>query len=301
MEINQTFLDLLDKLDLSQLINFPTRAVNTLELLLTNRPSLIHEITPHPGISDHDSIFFARIDCLAEIKRPVSRMFLQWHKVTDEKLKDIRDYVSSAAQNITDTCSVDTPVEVIWQKIKNISDEVIGNMVPSKVTSKRFNQTWVTRKCRSLFRRKRRAYNRARRTNREADWNHFRDLRRETQKQCNKAAAEHIARRVSIDTDSTRKAIYSYIKNNRTDNNGVLTLVANGKSHSSPKEKADALNHQFSSVFSPVSDSVPDLGTPKAPKISDMTFNVNGVKAMIKKIQPNKLKLEALIILVQNF
>ena len=288
LDINQTFLDLLDKLDLSQLVNFPTRAVNTLELLLTNRPSLIHELTPHPGISDHDSICFARIDCLAEIRRPVSRRVSQWHKVTSDKRTEIDNFVSSATQEIIDTCSVNTPVEVIWQKIKNISDEVVGNMVPSRVTSKRFNQSWVTRKCRSLFRRKRRAYNRARRTNREEDWNHFRDLRRETQKQCNKAAAEHVARRVSIDTDKTRKALYSYIKNNRTDNNGVSTLVVNGKSHSSPKEKADALNHQFSSVFSPISDSVPNLGTPIAPEIPDITFNVDGVKAMITKLQPNK-------------
>ena len=288
LDINQAFLDLLDKLDLTQLVDFPTRALNTLELLFTNRPSLIHELTPHPGISDHDSICFARIDCQAQIKRPVSRRVSQWHKVTDEKMEDIRDFVSTAVQDIIDTCSVNTPVEIIWQKIKDISCEVINNKVPSKMTSKRFNQVWVNRKCRRLFRRKRRAYNRARRTNQEADWNHFRDLRRESQKQCNKAAAEHIASRVSIDTDTTRKAIYKYIKYNRTDNNGVSTLVTNGRTHSAPKEKADALNHQFSSVFSPISNSVPDLGTPKAPSISNIIFSINGVKALLKLIKPNK-------------
>ena len=194
VEINQSLLDLLCELNLAQLVNFPTRAVNTLELLFTNRPSLVHEMSPHPGISDHDSIVFTRIDCLAQVKRPISRKVHQWHKLTDEKLKDVKSFVKSAAGDIVTNCTVDTPVEDIWQQIKNISSDVL-EQVPAKMTSRRFNQTWVNRTVRRLFRRKRRAYNRARRTNREQDWEHFRELRRETQRACNKAKADHVTRR----------------------------------------------------------------------------------------------------------
>ena len=287
IEINQTLLDLLCDLNLTQIVNFPTRAVNTLELLFTNRPSLVHEMSPHPGISDHDSIVFTRIDCLAQVKRPISRKVHQWHKLTDDKLTDIKSYVESAAGDIVTNCTVDTPVEDIWQQIKNISSDVLEK-VPAKMTSRRFNQTWVNRTVRRLFRRKRRAYNRARRTNREQDWEHFRELRRETQRACNKAAADDVACRVSIDADNTRKSLYKYVKNSRTDNNGVSTLEENGRSFSTPKEKANALNRQFSSVFSPISDSVPDLGPAKAPSIPDIVFEVNGIKKLLKNTKTNK-------------
>ena len=287
VEINQSLLDLLCELNLTQLVNFPTRAVNTLELLFTNRPSLVHEMSPHPGISDHDSIVFTRIDCLAQVKRPISRKVHQWHKLTDEKLKDVKSFVKSAAGDIVTNCTVDTPVEDIWQQIKNISSDVLEK-VPAKMTSRRFNQTWVNRTVRRLFRRKRRAYNRARRTNREQDWEHFRELRREAQRACNKAKADHVARRVSTDADKTRKSLYRYVKNSRTDNNGVSTLEVNGRSFSTPKEKANALNRQFSSVFSPISDSVPDLGPAKASSIPDIVFEVNGIKALLKNTKTNK-------------
>ena len=287
LEINQSLLDLLCDLNLTQIVNFPTRAINTLELLLTNRPSLVHEMSPHPGISDHDSIVFTRIDCLAQVKRPVSRKVHQWHKLTNDKLSKIKSYVKSAVTDIVTNCSVDTPVEDIWQQIKNISSNVL-EQVPAKMTSRRFNQTWVNRTVRRLFNRKRRAYNKARRTQCEQDWEHFRELRRQTQRACNKAAADHVAQRVSIDVDKSRKSLYKYVKNSRTDNNGVSTLEVNGRSFSTPTEKANALNRQFSSVFSPLSDSVPDLGPAKAPSIPDIVFEVTGIKKLLQLIKTNK-------------
>ena len=87
---------------------------------------------------------------------------------------------------------------------------------------------------------------------------------------------------------ASRKSLYKHIKNTRTDNSGVSTLESNGRTHSTPKEKANALNTQFSSVFSPVSDSAPDLGTPKSPTISDIHFTEEGVKKLLKNTKPNK-------------
>ena len=155
------------------------------------------------------------------------------------------------------------------------------------MTSCRFNQPWVTRKCRTLFRRKKRAYRKAKRTNRTFDWEHFYRLRRETQKCCNAASAEFLAKHISDDNKSN-KSLYKFIKNTKTDNNGVSTLIRDGKTCSSPKEKADALNQQFASVFSPISDSLPNLGTPKAPKIQDIVITTNGIAKLLSKIKPNK-------------
>ena len=72
-DINKSFLDLLHSLDMNQIVNFPTRLDNTLDILFTNRPNLVHRLLPVPGISDHDSIVQTEIDCLAQVRRPVRR------------------------------------------------------------------------------------------------------------------------------------------------------------------------------------------------------------------------------------
>ena len=42
---------------LEQMVTFATRHNNTLDIFLTNRPSLINRCLPIPGLSDHDAVF----------------------------------------------------------------------------------------------------------------------------------------------------------------------------------------------------------------------------------------------------
>lgn len=288
LEINNCLIDLIHRDNLTQIVNFPTRVNNTLDLLLTNRPGLVHRLKDVPGISDHDSIAHAKIDCLAQIKRPVKRKVYQWHKLSTEDLVEIRNYVKSAVQNITDTCSIATPVETIWLKVKNLSADVLEKHIPKKMTSCRYSKPWVTRECRALFRRKKKAYRKAKRTNQTHDWDAFRRLRRETQKHCNSAKATFLAKRISDDATTNKKSLYKFIKNTRTDSNGVATLISDGKTCTTPKEKADALNKQFSSVFSPILDHIPNLDKPNFANIKDIVISTNGVAKLLRNTKPNK-------------
>ena len=52
-ELNQCFLDTFDITNLDQIVDFPTRGANILEIMATNRPSLINKCSPHIGLSDH--------------------------------------------------------------------------------------------------------------------------------------------------------------------------------------------------------------------------------------------------------
>ena len=54
--INTAFLSAFQQLGPSQVVDFPTRLHNTLDLFLTNRPSMISKCTPLPGVSDHEMI-----------------------------------------------------------------------------------------------------------------------------------------------------------------------------------------------------------------------------------------------------
>ena len=52
-ELNESFLSFLYDGNLDQLINFPTRKDNTLDILLTTNNTLTSNIIDVPGISDH--------------------------------------------------------------------------------------------------------------------------------------------------------------------------------------------------------------------------------------------------------
>ena len=70
--LNETFLDMINRLNLEQLIDFPMRNGSFLDLLLTNNPSLVTSIKDLPGISDHTSI--ASIDiCHPRRLKQISR------------------------------------------------------------------------------------------------------------------------------------------------------------------------------------------------------------------------------------
>ena len=49
---------------------------------------------------------------------------------------------------------VTTPVESLWAEIKTKLDEFLDQYVPSKVSTKRFNQPWINRKIKRLAKKK---------------------------------------------------------------------------------------------------------------------------------------------------
>ena len=58
-------------------MKFPTRERNTLDVFITNRPSLIQKCKPVPGVSDHD-IVFVESNILATRSKPPQRKIFLW-------------------------------------------------------------------------------------------------------------------------------------------------------------------------------------------------------------------------------
>ena len=79
-EINEVFLESLDVINAEQIVDFPTRGDNTLDLLLTNRVSLLNKCCDIPGLGDHQSAILADIECHPKKQKPISR------KISGKKL-----------------------------------------------------------------------------------------------------------------------------------------------------------------------------------------------------------------------
>ena len=87
-DINDCFLDTFLSCNLEQIVNFPTRGNNTLEIVVTNRPNLVNTCTPNMGISDHETTILLDINCHAKkVKQPKRQIFI-WNRVNTILLKN---------------------------------------------------------------------------------------------------------------------------------------------------------------------------------------------------------------------
>ena len=64
--------------------------------------------------------------------------------------------------------------------------------VPSKMTSSRFSQPWITGHLERLARKKKRCYNKAKRINSKDQWSKFYELKKQMQRGCRGAYGNYI-------------------------------------------------------------------------------------------------------------
>ena len=85
-QINELFIDTFAMLGLSQMVTFPTRLDNTLDVFLTNRPSLVNRCEPIPGVSDHDATVYVNSYIVPKRQRPVQRKIHIWKEADTEEV-----------------------------------------------------------------------------------------------------------------------------------------------------------------------------------------------------------------------
>ena len=68
-------------------MTFPTRANNTLDPLLTNRPSLLKRCKSAPGFRDHNSTILSDIRCHSQFPKPFQQKIYNWNKADIGQLR----------------------------------------------------------------------------------------------------------------------------------------------------------------------------------------------------------------------
>ena len=162
--------------------------------------------------------------------------------------------------------------------------------IPSKISSSHFSHPWVNRSIKRDINRKKRLYNNARKHGSASCWIRFRKLRRHIDRKIRKAHSSYIRDVIgaSLKSDNTRP-FWNFIKSKRTEVSGVSPPNVANNIISSAKEKAEALNHQFCSVFTKENQTdIPDLGSSKVPDIGNLTITTEGVEKLLFALNPHK-------------
>ena len=157
--------------------------------------------------------------------------------------------------------------------------------VPSKVVSARYKSPWITRDIKRLIRRKQRAYNRAKSSDKESDWNYFRHLRKKTQTCMKEAHSNYLN---DLFNDNNNKGLWRYLKATRQNSCGVSTLVQDGQSAATAQQKANMLNKQFSSVFTREDAQLPPTQPTTHPIMSPITIAEPGVHKLLRQLDTKK-------------
>ena len=157
------------------------------------------------------------------------------------------------------------------------------------MTSTRFSQPWVTRTCRRYSRRKKRTYNRARRTGIQNDWDIFKAVTKESRAVFKQAYNKYARDCISPDIKSKPKRFFFFIKSRKCENTGIAPIRdKNGKIHIDDKAKAALLNKQFVNVFSDDDDKCRNMTSPSSPIMPEIIVTIYGVKKLLSKLNPYK-------------
>ena len=123
-----------------------------------------------PGFGDHDTAILTDIICQPKLNKPPPRIVFMWKRANIEVLKTS---VKNAMISFIAKYSIESPINNLWLEFKNTVNDLLNRHVPNKLASSRFTQPWITRECKKFIRRKKRSYNRFKRTKLDSDWSKY--------------------------------------------------------------------------------------------------------------------------------
>ena len=285
-DINQVFLNTTLDLGLHQMVHENTRLKAILDLLFTNQPNLIQKVKVEPGLSDHDIVLVEYKVKLHRQKKQKRKLFLWKHANIDSMKNEINEFYHLFMQNHRET----EDINKLWEYIKTNMLTILNENVPTKFTTRNPGKPWINTELKRTLRKKKRWFKKYKACPSESIKEKYQDLKREAQKQCREAYVNYVNSAI-MDDHSNCKKFWAYIKSKNKEVNGVVPLInKNGTIAREAVEKANALNEQFSSVFSDA-DGTFSGKLPK--KIEDKMDHIQITEEGISKLLSNLCETKA--------
>ena len=203
-------------------------------------------------------------------------------------------------------------VESLWAELKSQIEDGISQFIPSKMVSGK--NKLVTQDIKRLIRKRDKEFYRQRRTKDPSDRAYYKTLKHLVQCKMRTGYSKYVEDILGIlDANMTDdfpsekpapllKKLFSFIKHAKQVSSAISLLKDQGKELSEGVDKANALNRQFQSVFSPKSPlSLKQLcemtagANPqvigqhcKFPLMSDIEVGVEGVSKLLKNLKTEK-------------
>ena len=287
--LQEALIDVARNNYLTQQVTFSTRhddngTENILDLLLTSHPSLVNNINPCPGISDH-TIVTANITTKTKLANKPPRNIPLWSKVKEE---DLKEKVQHMATKFFSRKPEETTVENNWTWFRDNLRNIVNEVVPHKKIKGYSRPPWFSSKIKKLCSIKEKAYNKAKARNDKAHWDKFTKTRKQVDRFIRNAHRQYVYNLLESDHP---KDFWRYIRSRRKDNTGIQTLKRNGALITEDLDKAEALSNQFQSVFTredTASFVLPKLPPSPYPDMPPIQITSEGVRKLLTNINVAK-------------
>ena len=275
-------IDIANDYGLEQIVDKPTRKDRTLDLFFIRNSSLVIKSTVLPGISDHDGIPLILLNTKPSKNKQKPRKVFMYQKANVTELKvDVQQISNDFSEKDVSTSNAND----LWLELKDKLHTAVDKHVPSKTVGKRNNTPWINHTLKRLHKRKQRAYNTARKSGKEEDWEKFRQLRKKIKKATRNSYRKYVRK---ICLEST-KQFWNFVKSLKKDNTGISALKHQGELITDTKQKVEILNNQYRQQFTQerLSDlpKENDSGIPSMPEIK---IEVEGVIKLLNDLSPFK-------------
>ena len=262
----------------------PSRIDNILDLVFTNKSSLVNSVSLLPAIADHDTIC-TDINIKPIYTRQRRRPIYSFHKAD---WTDIKKVIKKACSDIIKS---DKDVEGKWTDFKSAINQILETKIPKKLSPKLRQLPWLSKSDKKKIAKKHKLYQKAKATKSEEDREAYKKHKKATQKAIRAAHWRYVN---SILDESLKEGnsrpFWRYVKSNRVDNVGVSSLKEDGVLYDDTQSKVEIFLRQFSSVFTKedTTQPLPDIKDNSYPSISNISVDEKGVLKLLQNLNVNK-------------
>ena len=243
--LHEQFLEIIADHGLVQVTDKPTRYENTLDLITVNNPTLLNRLEVIPGISDHDAVF-AELDISPRKYNQKKRKIPIYRKANWEKISEEIQKSHKVIEDNKETDDIDT----LWNIFKSSLVKAIEKFVPHCTASTRDRPPWITPKIKKLIRSRDHLFKKNATKPKTSRKEKLKTLKKTIQKETKKAYWDYTENLITEnESQSGNKKVWTFIKHKKTDSIDIAPLKENNILKDTPKDKAEILNKQFSSVF----------------------------------------------------
>jgi hypothetical protein len=187
----------------------------------------------------------------------------------------LRRGCTELATTFCQTFNATSPIQDMWTFIKTHLLKLQDQHVPSK-QSTRYSQSWINREVKSLSRKKKCSYDKARRTGNAKDLRRYKHLKQLSTEACRRAYNSYITNIISPDSIENPKRFWGFIKGLRTENTGIAPLKDSTGMTQSVFNKDEQC------------DSIPNKGPSPFNDMPAIIIGLEGVYKILNQLQIHK-------------
>ena len=190
------------------------------------------------------------------------------------------EFFASNPQNIS--------VEDNWSHFKSTLIKAMDDFIPQRKSSTRYKLPWINPGIKRHIRKKDRLHKKALRTRNQGDWEAFKRERNLVSRLVKQSHSDYLNNVIGASLEVNPKKFWSYIRTCNSEENGIPPLRSGSKLCSSDKDKAEALNSYFHSVFTKEKLPIPTKVNSPYNSIPDLMISVQGVHKQLLQLNHNK-------------